>query len=244
MSVQKRQLKLGKHYRAYSLLELVVTLLLTSMIMLALIYIVSSLLRLSAISYNRAKLREDTVDFVEEFEKDLRNASKVGKCEGVVAFGALPSANTFQCVFLTDRVYMWTTCPAPIPDICAAGANCTNRAATGTPFSGGGTQPITMCKYAVSGSEPNFIADTAAVNPISIFDTNYYLERFEVTNVVTPDINPATNPNNSLSSADAVRRTIAFTAVVSHPNTRLNINNIVRQSLITTKNFDRVIKTD
>ena len=62
--------------------------------MLALVNLLGQILGISAMTYNRSIIREDMKNFALGFEKDIRNARRVGKCEGENA--------TFVCDFYTD----------------------------------------------------------------------------------------------------------------------------------------------
>jgi Tfp pilus assembly protein PilX len=210
-------LKINKKQQAYSLLEMIVTLLLTGLIMLALINLVSTILRVSAISYNRSLIREELGTFVDEFEKDIRNSSRVGTCSG--------SGATFKCDFYTDNLYRWESCSrdaAFINECKSNSATCDYK-----------NIQVTMCKYLVDASSSTL---PEVGQPLVRFDDKTNLDQFSVR-----DVTLSTDPN---ANTDQVRRVIEFTAVASSPNKRLNINNIFRQSIVTTKNFELVVKAN
>lgn len=217
--LRKRRLK------AMSLLEMIVTLVLTAFIMLVMISTLSTILRVSAQTYNRTALREDLKDFVLQFEKDLRNARRVGTCEGENA--------DFSCDFFTDGYYRWTACPVQKPDLCQTGgtANCNDKA----PYNG--SQRLSMCKYAL---RPDGTLDPAA-QPLVTFNYNYNLNVFRVDTVSDEPLIPPVEGEEP-TNPESFRRVLTFTAVASSPNKRLNINNIVRQSVISTKNFEVLIQ--
>ncbi len=192
---------------AYSLLELLVTLVITSIIMIALITLFTNVLRLSAISYGRAEAREELVNFLEEFEKDLRNASQVGTCEGFIVAGE--SDSSFLCEFVTDAEYRWASCPKPAVGSSGLPSICSSNNFDCRP---GG---LTICKY--RGDEL-----------ISNFNYFYNIEQFGVSGFST--------------NTDSSNQTLSVVGVVSHPNQTFEINNIVRQSVVSTKNFERNVR--
>lgn len=219
-----------KHYKAYSLLEMLITLVLTSIVMLGLIQLLVVILRVSASTYNRSLLREDSNNFALEFEKDLKNARRVGQCEGENA-GLI-------CEFFTDRFFRWQACNVQEADVCLADqGSCNDRSARGIPNPGGDPgsgdsgERLSMCKYALN-------PDGSVANngePVTVFDRNYNLNLFRIEEI-------ADEPIDDSPDSESFRRVLLFTTVTSHPNSRLNINNIVRQSVVTTKNFEVVIE--
>lgn len=200
------QATLLKSKSAYSLIEMIVVLAITSLVMVALVNLMASIMRISASNTTRGKAREDLANLVQEFEKDLRNASKVSNCSG--------SGSSFICEIYTSGYYRWRSCPRVTTNVCnSISGRCDLKNAT-----------YTMCKYALSAS------GVEVGQPLVKFNDLYNLEQFQVNSVITP----ATRTESS-------NRVIAFTALVSHPNAGLNINNVVRQSIVSTRNFDRGI---
>jgi hypothetical protein len=201
---------------------MVVTLAITGFIMLALVQTLTQILRVSASTYNRTVLREELKNFVLEFEKDMRNARRVGECNGENA--------DFTCEFFTDGFYRWEACVVDEPDICEVDpSNCNDRSPRN-----GNNERLSMCKYALSpdGSLPN------NAEPITVYDYNYNLNLFRVEEISDEPIDPD-DPDS-----ESFRRVISFTAVTSHPNDRLNIDNLLRQSIVTTKNFEVLIESN
>lgn len=233
----------------YSLLELIVSLALTAVVMLGMIYIVTTLLRLQATTFNRAQLREDMVNFSLEFEKDLRNSSKVGLCDGY--------NESFYCVVLTDSYYLWTSCPKPPASMCTGtGADCVapSPVPQGLALPPGNYNGLTMCKISLvnavqnpsldlstlAGLQAVRVAawqDTVTYPVLAILDNNYNLDRFGVTSALK-----GAQDGAAVLSPEAARRAVATTMVASHPNKRLNIRNILRQTVVSTKNFERVVR--
>lgn len=217
---------LPKRLKAMSLLELLVTLVITSMIMIVMVNIMAVILRISAQTHNRTLLREDLKDFALQFEKDLRNARRVGACEG--------ENGTFNCDFFTDGYYRWTSCTVAKPDLCTenGAANCNDKA----PYAGGNR--LSMCKYAL---RPDGSLDPAA-EPLITFNYNYNLNVFRIDTVSDEPIVPGQEESGQAQAQESFRRVVTFTAVASHPNKRLGINNVVRQSVVSTKNFEVLIQ--
>lgn len=218
MRIKRIPKKLG----AMSLLEMIVTLVITALVMLVMVNMLAVILRISAHTHTRTILREDLKDFVLQFEKDLRNARRVGECGGENA--------DFNCEFFTDGYYRWTSCTVPKPDLCQDNnANCSDK----SPYNGGNR--LSMCKYALRADGT---LDPAA-EPIVVFNYNHNLNVFRVDTVSDE---PISNEQSSAEGSESFRRVITFTAVASSPNKRLDVNNIVRQSVISTKNFEVLIK--
>lgn len=223
-----------KKFSGYSLLEMIVTLALTSLIMVSLILLLTTILQVTAMTYNRAKLREDLINFSQQLEKDLRNASKVANCSGTYkvenAGGAgQAEVDDFSCVFYSDAIYQWKTCPRPEPAICTINAaECDLKKATKS-----------LCKVRLSQApdENGVIPLGAEETVVSQFDNLYNLEQFGINTVRDEALT-----TSSGTSAFSTRRVLSFYAVASHPNKRLKIENIIRQSLISTKNFESVLK--
>jgi hypothetical protein len=195
--------------------------------MLALVTLVGSILRISANASARSKAREDMVSFVLEFEKDLRNATQVGNCSGQNA--------QFVCDIYTNTSYRWAACPRVVPPLCSElGDDCDTKGIE-----------ITLCKYRLGGSG---LPDG---EPIVKFNELYNLEDFGVTLVET-SIGAAQGGQSEQTGQpgqttrpgadDITRRAVAFTIAVSHPNKRLGIENLVRQSIISTKNFELTVQ--
>lgn len=194
---------------------------LTSVIMLALVTLVGEILRISANASARSKAREDMVSFVLEFEKDLRNATQVGNCSGQNA--------QFVCDIYTNTSYRWAACPRETPPLCSElGQDCDTKGIE-----------ITMCKYRLGGSG---LPDG---EPLVKFNELYNLEEFGVTVVETATGAAQGGQAGQTAPAqaeDITRRAVAFTIAVSHPNKRLGIENLVRQSIISTKNFELTVQ--
>jgi hypothetical protein len=209
-------------FKAYSLLEMVVTLFLTSMIMLALVSLMSQILQISAITYNRTQTSEDITDFVQSFEKDIRNAATVGECGG--------EGENFNCEFFSNAVYRWSTCtPRELPAQCTAGESsaCDDNGID-----------YTVCKYRVT-SDP-----TGQDELIFQLNSTYNLDVLRISEVEINSTNSGNNNQNNQNSQDNQdpedqRRVIALTVSASHPVTKFKIDNIVRQTVITTKNFEQ-----
>ncbi len=203
---------------------MLVVIALTSVIMLALVTLVGSILRISANASARSKAREDMVSFVLEFEKDLRNATQIGNCSGQNA--------QFVCDIYTNTSYRWAACPREVPPLCSElGDDCDTK-----------NIEITMCKYRLGGSG---LPDG---EPIVKFNELYNLEEFGVT-VVETSTDAAQGGQTGqpgqtapAQADDITRRAVAFTIAVSHPNKRLGIENLVRQSIISTKNFELTVQ--
>ncbi len=122
----------------------------------------------------------------------------------------------FSCDIYTNTSYRWTACPRVLPPLCSElGDDCDTKGVE-----------ITMCKYRLGGSG---LPDG---EPIVKFNELYNLEEFGVTVVETA----------TPTAEDITRRAVAFTIAVSHPNKRLGIDNLVRQSIISTKNFELTVQ--
>lgn len=199
------------HKQAFSLIEMVVVLAITSILMLAIIGIVTTVLRISAIVYNRAQIRENLITVSNQFEKDIRNADSLGACGGEYD-GDPTTTPRFSCTFgFSGATYVWETCPREIPPECTEPGNnyCTDESETFAE---------TLCKRRVGSPEI-----------ITEFDNYYNLKYVGVSDLYDEDPDPE------------ARRLIAFTMVAAHPADNLNIDNMVRQSVVTTKNFETVI---
>ncbi len=203
--------------KAYSLIEMLVTLVITSIIMMGLISLLATILKISAMSHNRSKTREDLVNFSLEFEKDLRNASKVGICEG--------NEENFVCEIYTNALYRWTSCPREEPDFCKQGTVCDTKGVE-----------VTMCKYLID-NDGNTIGE-----PLLKFDNTYNLEKFGVVMIAQDKLSDQQSDQENSNKEFTTKKIMSFTAIVSHPNSRYKINNIVRQSFISTKNFETILK--
>jgi prepilin-type N-terminal cleavage/methylation domain-containing protein len=228
MGFSQRIIKMHLKSKGFSLLEMIITLVLTSIVLLALISLLTIILRISASTYNRSILREDTKNFALEFEKDLRNARRVGDCAG--------ENESFQCDFFNGDYFRWRSCAVEESDICAGDSeNCNDR----SPKAQGGDaifniQPgdrLSMCKYIMNAD-----GTLKQQEPVVVFDYNYNLNLFRVEEISDEPID-IEDPES-----ESFKRVLAFTLVSSHPNKRLKINNILRQSLITTKNFEVLIQ--
>jgi hypothetical protein len=203
--------------QAYSLLEMVVVLLLTSIIMMALITLVATILRVSATTHARSLAREELINFVQEFEKDLRNSAKVGECGGNEA--------GFKCDVFTNAPYRWQSCEREVPQLCSElGATCDLKGVE-----------ISMCKYLLDSS------GNPTGDPVLKFNDLYNLEKFGITSVGETVVEGEGTEEGPIEST---RKVISFTAVASHPNKRLGINNLIRQSIVSTKNFELVVRTN
>jgi hypothetical protein len=205
----KIKLNFRRKLKAYSLLEMVVTLFLTSMIMLALVSLLAQILQISAITHNRTQTAEDVTNFVQLFEKDIRNAATVGECGG--------SGEDFSCEFFSNAVFRWQTCtPRELP------AQCTddNLGLCDTK-----NIDYTICKYRVDPDTNDVVGD-----PVYKLDGTYNIDRLVVENVAAPE--------GVAEDERTTRRVISLIINVSHPVNKFKIDNIVRQTLITTKNFE------
>ncbi|MFW5702461.1 MAG: PulJ/GspJ family protein [Candidatus Dojkabacteria bacterium] len=204
-----------KSAKAYSLLEMLIVLVLTSIVMIGLIELLVIILGVSASTYNRSLIREDMQTIALEFEKDLNNARRVGVCEG--------ENEDFVCELFTDAEYRWEMCPVDYSDFCLGQLNsdsCNNRA---LPANG---QKLSLCKYRVNSD-----GDVR----VSTFDKRYNVNLIRVEEV-------ANEPIDDSEGSESFRKTLLFTMVTSHPNARLNINNVITQSVLSTKNFEVFIE--
>jgi hypothetical protein len=214
LRINKKNINVKK--KAYSLVEMLVTLVLTSIIMFALIALLSQILQISAMTYNRSKLREDLNNFTDKIEKDLRNASKIGQCGGDES-GVTPDTE-FRCDFFLNGLYSWRRCERGTVDFCQGNALCDLK----------GAEDYTLCKYSLD-NDLNVVGE-----PLEKFNPLYNLERFSI-NVV------ADNPDPDAVDDQSSRRVVSLILVTSHPNQRLKIDNMIRQTLISTKNFDNTV---
>lgn len=212
--------------RAFSLIEMVVTLLITGIIMLALIGVVATILNVSAITHNRARTREDLVSFTQFIERDLRNAFRIGQCGGNLRSSASDSqvANEpFRCEIFTDDYYVWTSCARdPVP-LCENNSGICNL----------NGQTETICKYRLNA------AGEITGEELFKLDSLYNVDDFQVT--VVGQGNLQNSSVSSIESDQYSQSLVAITTVLSHPNENLRIDNVVRQSLLTTKNYQGVI---
>ncbi len=206
----------NKKKKAYSLVEMLVTLVLTSIIMFALIALLSQILQISAMTYNRSKLREDLNNFTDRIEKDLRNASRIGQCGGDES-GVTPDTE-FRCDFFLNGLYSWRRCERGSVDFCEGNGLCDLK----------GAGEYTLCKYSLD-NDLNIVGE-----PLEKFNSLYNLERFSISVV-------ADSPDPDTEEDQSARRVVSLILVASHPNQRLKIDNMIRQTLISTKNFDNTV---
>lgn len=94
---QKKQ-----NFRAYSLLEVLATLAIVSILIVMLSNILFVSLDISRKAFARSQVREEQNNILTKIEKDFRNASYVGTCEG--------TGQGASCEIGLDKVYFWTTC--------------------------------------------------------------------------------------------------------------------------------------
>lgn len=93
---------LKKNLKAYSILEIVVTLAIVTIILVMLSDVLVLTMRVTRKSFARSVVREEQNNILTLMEKDLRNARYVGACAGV--------NENASCEVGVDQVYYWTTC--------------------------------------------------------------------------------------------------------------------------------------
>jgi|GEM_PF-5971225 len=249
-----------KHSKAFSLLEMVVTLGITSFIMLALVGIFANVLRISATTAARSKGREDIAAIAQEFEKDIKNASTVVYCDGAADMSGnpitdedynhladftgdakimAPEANAKKflwCEYTTgSSTFVWTICersyaqPATV-DGKSGGALIKVWNNPASIYSNSNVYDIGsihtgFCKYNITRSGGTISSSTLVSMLNGVYNVNFMSVQ------IVPEFNAA-------GSVDTSKRVISFVLVASHPNKRLNVKNLIRQSLVPTKNFE------
>jgi type II secretory pathway pseudopilin PulG len=92
----------NRNLSAYSLLEILATLAIVSILIIMLTNVLFVSLDISRKAFARSQVREEQNNILTKIEKDFRNASFVGTCEG--------TDQTASCEIGSDKVYYWTTC--------------------------------------------------------------------------------------------------------------------------------------
>jgi len=225
-----------------------VSLAITGVIMLALVELLGNILHVAAVTQNRSKLREDLLQFSQEFEKDFKNAAKIGDCGGITVDGlginldsglqSQAKTGNFKCDVFTQTSdptavgYEWAAClRTSQPDVCLNNAgNCNSI-----------ISPYLMCKYYLrpnanvtfeGANSSNSTADTTN-GPILEFDYNNSIDQFGAITIAREE-----DPNNL---GTAKKTVIYFYAIASNPYKPLNIQNMLRTSILSTKNYDNKI---
>ncbi len=96
------QIKRLKNKKAYSLLEVIVTLAITSIIIVMLTNILLLSLDISKKSFIRASIREEQSKILLKIEKDIKNSILIDSCSG--------ENETALCEVTLDKKYYWALC--------------------------------------------------------------------------------------------------------------------------------------
>ncbi len=101
-NLSTKNLKFSTKKRAYSLLEIIVSLLIVSIIIVMLTNILFLSLDISKKSFARTSIRESQSEILRKIEKDIRNAHFIEQCAG--------ENENAMCIVELDKKYYWTTC--------------------------------------------------------------------------------------------------------------------------------------
>jgi hypothetical protein len=165
-----------KRKKAYSLIEIVVSLGIIGVVIIIFFNSLIIAIRVTFKSFARSNLREEMSNVTNLVIRDVRNADALISCS---------SGNT--CTFIKDgKEYTWAICASEGGKICKT-----------------------------QGSEVVF--ETSDVLNVNSFN---FEQGFSVVN------------------NDVLRNNILFTLVGSHSNENMNINNLVRQTAISTRNYE------
>ncbi len=166
-----------KKIKAYSLLEILITLAIVTIIMVMLTNVLFLTLDIARKSFARSFVREEQNNLVTKIEKDIRNARFVESCEG--------EGETAMCEVYLHDMFIWTTCQRE------------------------GKDPY-VCKKDKNGNIIEGMSEAIRLDQFS----------FE----------------EGLSDSPA-KKSILLTLVVSHKDSKYEINNQVRQIAISTRNY-------
>jgi len=94
--------KVNKNLRAYSLLEMLISLAIVAIVMMMMTNTLVITIEISRKSFARSIVREEQNNLLTKIEKDIRNARYVSGCTG--------ENDQARCEVGLDKPYIWTTC--------------------------------------------------------------------------------------------------------------------------------------